>query len=58
VIVAATMPEQRIVISRLDRLVDDVHAIGLGLPGLIVIGDIVLVRDRLLKLAAEVEVAR
>jgi uroporphyrin-III C-methyltransferase len=58
VIVAATMPEQRIVISRLDRLVDDVHAIGVGLPGLIVIGDIVLVRDRLLKLAAEVEAAR
>jgi uroporphyrin-III C-methyltransferase len=58
VIVAATMPEQRIVISRLDRLIDDVHAIGVGLPGLIVIGDIVTVRDKLLKLAAEVEVAR
>jgi uroporphyrin-III C-methyltransferase len=57
-IVAATMPEQRIVVSKLGRLVDDVHAIGLGLPGLIVVGDIVLVRDRLLALVAEVEVAR
>jgi hypothetical protein len=39
-------------------VVDDVDAIGVGLPGLIVIGDIVLVRDSFRKLAAEVEVAR
>ena len=49
VIIAATTPEQRIAISRLDRLVDVVRKIGFNLPGLIVIGDIVTVRDRLLK---------
>jgi uroporphyrin-III C-methyltransferase len=58
VIVAATMAEERIVISRLDRLASDVELIGVDLPGLIVIGDIVNERDRLLQIAAEVEVAR
>jgi uroporphyrin-III C-methyltransferase len=58
VIVAATMPEQRIVVSRLDRLAGEVHKIGFTLPGLIVVGEIVRVRERLLRLAAEVEVAR
>jgi uroporphyrin-III C-methyltransferase len=58
VIVAATMADQHIVISRLDRLVDDVIATGVGLPGLIVVGDIVAARDRLLHLVAEVEAAR
>jgi uroporphyrin-III C-methyltransferase len=57
-IVAATLPDQRIVISRLDRLADDVHKLGFAQPGLVVIGDIVAVRERLLRLAAEVEVAR
>jgi siroheme synthase len=37
----------------LDHLVDDVVAIGLSLPGLIVIGDIVAVRADLLQFAAE-----
>lgn len=58
VIVAATRAEQRIVISRLDRLADDVDAIGVDLPGLIVIGDVVNERDRLLQIAAEAEVVR
>jgi uroporphyrin-III C-methyltransferase len=58
VIVAATMVEERIVMSRLDRLAGDVEAIGVDLPGLIVIGDIVNERDRLLQIAAEAEVAR
>jgi uroporphyrin-III C-methyltransferase len=58
VIVAATTPEQRIAISRLDRLVDVVRNIGFNLPGLIVIGDIVTERDRLLKAVAAPEVAR
>jgi uroporphyrin-III C-methyltransferase len=53
VIVAATTAEQRIVMTRLDRLVDDVVAIGLSLPGLIVVGDIVTVREDLLQFAAE-----
>lgn len=58
VIVAATMAQERIVISRLDRLAGDVELIGVDLPGLIVIGDIVNERDRLLQIAADVEVAR
>lgn len=58
VIVAATTPQQRIVISSLDRLVDDVVAVGLSLPGLIVVGDIVSMRDDLLRIAAECELAR
>jgi siroheme synthase len=41
--------------TRLDRLVDDVVAIGLSLPGLIVVGDIVTVREDLLQFAAELE---
>jgi uroporphyrin-III C-methyltransferase len=58
VIVAATMAEERIVMSSLARLARDVELIGVDLPGLIVIGDIVNERDRLLQIAAEAEVAR
>jgi uroporphyrin-III C-methyltransferase len=58
VIVAATTAQQRIVVSSLDRLADEVEAIGLGLPGLIVVGDIVAVREDLLQIAAEFESAR
>lgn len=58
VIVAATRAEQRIVISRLGRLAHDVEAIGVDLPGLIVVGDIVNERDKLLQIAAEAEVVR
>jgi uroporphyrin-III C-methyltransferase len=57
VIVAATTLEQRIVISRLDRLPDAVFEMGFSLPGLIVIGEIVTVRERLLQLVTA-EVAR
>jgi uroporphyrin-III C-methyltransferase len=58
VIVAATQPEQRIVITRLDRLADEVGKIGFTLPGLIVVGEIVAVRERLLQLAVDAEAAR
>jgi uroporphyrin-III C-methyltransferase len=58
VIVAATTAQQRIIISSLDRLVDDVMAVGLSLPGLIVVGDIVSVREDLLQIAAEFEGVR
>jgi uroporphyrin-III C-methyltransferase len=57
-IVSATLPDERIVISRLDRLADDVRKLGFGRPGLIVIGDIVAVRGRLLGASASAEVAR
>jgi uroporphyrin-III C-methyltransferase len=49
VIVAATLPQQRIVVSPIDRLADD--ASGLEPPGLVVIGDIVTARERMLGLA-------
>jgi len=58
VIVAATTPEQRIIISRLDRLADGVAKLGFALPGLIVVGEIVTVRERLLRLVADAEAAR
>ena len=58
IIIAATTLEQHIVISRLDRLTDDVRKIGFAMPGLIVIGEIVTVRDRLLRLMTETGVAR
>jgi uroporphyrin-III C-methyltransferase len=52
VIVAATLPEQRIVITRLDKLANEVGKLGYRLPGLIVIGDIVTVRDQLLQVVS------
>jgi uroporphyrin-III C-methyltransferase len=58
IIVAATALEQHIVISSLDRLADDVRKIGVAMPGLIVIGQIVTVRDQLLRLMTETGVAR
>ena len=53
VIVAATLPEQRVVITRLDHLAAEVRKLGFNMPGLIVIGEIVTVRDRLLRLVVQ-----
>ena len=53
IIIAATLPEQRIVITRLDKLAGEVGKLGYRLPGLIVIGEIVGVRNQLLKLVTE-----
>lgn len=58
VIMAATLPQERVVISSLGRVVDDVTAAGLHLPGLLVVGDIVAARDQLLVRLAELEGAR
>jgi len=58
VIVAATLPEQRTVITRLDHLAAEVRKLGFNMPGLIVIGEIVKVRDRLLRLAAQTGASR
>jgi uroporphyrin-III C-methyltransferase len=52
VIVAATMPEERVLVSRLGRLADDVEAAGLASPAIVVIGEIVAARARLIDLAA------
>jgi uroporphyrin-III C-methyltransferase len=58
VIVAATTREQRVVITRLDNLVGEVRKLGFALPGLIVIGHIVAMRERLLQLVTATEAAR
>jgi uroporphyrin-III C-methyltransferase len=58
VIVSATTSEQRVLVSDLARLPDLVRELGFALPGLVVIGRIVAVRERLLKLVAETEAAR
>src|SRR5437763_11511232 len=58
VIVSATTSEQRVLVSELARLPDLVRELGYALPGLVVIGGIVAVREQLLKLVAEIEAAR
>ena len=58
VIVSATTSEQRVLVSELARLPELVRELGFALPGLVVIGGIVAVRERLLKLVAETEAAR
>ncbi|MGE0563227.1 MAG: uroporphyrinogen-III C-methyltransferase [Pseudolabrys sp.] len=49
VIGSATMPEQRIVISTLGRVVGDTSANKVATPAIVVIGDIVPVREKLLR---------
>ncbi|HXW24417.1 MAG TPA: uroporphyrinogen-III C-methyltransferase [Xanthobacteraceae bacterium] len=47
VIAAATTAQERILVSRLDRLVAEAQAAGLEPPAIVVIGDIVPVRERI-----------
>lgn len=47
VIAAATTPHERILISRLDRVVADAQAAGMEPPAIVVVGDIVSVRERI-----------
>jgi uroporphyrin-III C-methyltransferase len=48
VIASATMPAQRILISRVDRVAAEARDKGIEPPAIVVIGDIVGVRDRLI----------
>jgi uroporphyrin-III C-methyltransferase len=48
IVVAATMAEQRILVSTLSRVAADAQEHRLGTPAVIVIGDVVAVRERLL----------
>ena len=50
VIVAATTPEQQVLVCELATLADVVRELGFARPGLVVLGDIVKVRERLLSL--------
>ena len=47
VIVSASMPKQRVVVSTLDKLASDAHAQKLEPPAIVVIGEIVKLRDAL-----------
>jgi uroporphyrin-III C-methyltransferase len=58
VIVSATMADERILVSTLERVAADVRAQAFEPPAIIVIGDIVAVRGQLLGTATAGEVAR
>jgi uroporphyrin-III C-methyltransferase len=51
-IASATTAEERILISTLDRIAEDVRAQGFEPPAIVVIGEIVTVRERLSEIAA------
>jgi uroporphyrin-III C-methyltransferase len=46
-ITAATTADERVLVSRLDRIAADAQAGGIGAPAVVVIGDIVTVREKL-----------
>jgi uroporphyrin-III C-methyltransferase len=60
IVVSATMVDERIIVSTLDRVAADAQAHQLGAPSIIVIGNIVNVRERLIDAVrmAESEAAR
>jgi len=49
VIASATWPAERILVSRLDRVAGEAVAAGIGAPAVVVIGDVVAMRARLLR---------
>jgi len=51
VIASATLPDERVVVSRLDRVAEDARTGTVGAPAMVVVGEIVAMRDRLLGLA-------
>jgi uroporphyrin-III C-methyltransferase len=58
VILSATTPEQRVFDCELSRLPVLIRELGFALPGLVVIGEIVAVREKLLQFVSETEAAR
>jgi uroporphyrin-III C-methyltransferase len=54
VIASATLPEQRLLITELGRVVEETRHAACEAPAIIVVGEIVRVRERLLALAAKV----
>ena len=55
VVVSATTPDERVVVSTLDRVADDAQ--DLATPAIIVIGEIVRLRERLMEAVREGEAA-
>jgi len=53
-IASATTPKQRVLVSTLGRIAEEIAGAGLPTPAIIVIGEIVAVRERLLALTGEV----
>ncbi|MBN9022241.1 MAG: uroporphyrin-III methyltransferase, partial [Rhizobiales bacterium] len=53
VIASATLPEERVLVSRLDRIASEAAAGGIGAPAMVVIGAVVAMRERLAALGAE-----
>lgn len=52
VVASATLPTERVVISTLGRVADDVRAAAIEPPAIVVVGEIVNARDRLMQIAA------
>jgi uroporphyrin-III C-methyltransferase len=57
VIAAATTPDERILVSTLERVAADAREQKLQPPAIVVVGDIVAVRDRLIETAAAADKA-
>ena len=53
VISSATLAEERVLVSNLDRIAADAHAAQFAAPAIVVIGDVVHTRQRLLDMAAK-----
>jgi uroporphyrin-III C-methyltransferase len=53
VISSATLAEERVLVSKLDRIAADAHAAQFAAPAIVVIGDVVHTRQRLLDMAAQ-----
>jgi uroporphyrin-III C-methyltransferase len=51
IIASATLPDERVLVSRLDRLGEEARSGNVGAPAMVVIGGIVAMRERLLGLA-------
>jgi uroporphyrin-III C-methyltransferase len=47
VIASATLPGERVLVSRLDRVADDARGTGIAAPAMVVIGAVVAMRERL-----------
>jgi len=58
VIVSATTPQQRVLVCELSGLPGIIRELGFALPGLVVIGEIVAVREQLLQLVSAPGAAR
>ena len=52
VIASATLADERIVVATLGRIAAEVHAAQIEPPAIVVVGDIVTARERLLGIAA------